>query len=50
MPKLKRFEQAFQLVQPAVRSLKILAPSMFGAKMEGSLSSLASQDLVINAL
>ena len=37
MPKLKRFEQAFQLVQPFVRSQKILAPSILGAKMEGSL-------------
>ena len=48
MPKLKRFEQAFQLVQHVVQSLKILAPSMLGARMEGSLSFLAS--LVRNTL
>ena len=29
-------------MQPVVRSLKILAPSMLGAKMEGSFSFLAS--------
>ena len=48
MPNLKRFEQAFQLVQPVVGSLNNLAPSMLGAKMEGSLSFLAS--LVRNSL
>ena len=48
MAKLKRFEQAFQLMQPVLGSLKDLAPSMLGAKMEGSLSFLAS--LVRNAL
>ena len=37
MPKLKSFEQAFLLVQSVVRNLKILAPSMLGAKMEGPL-------------
>ena len=35
-------------MQPVVRNLKILAPSMLGAKMEGSLSFLTS--LVRNKL
>ena len=48
MRKLKRFELAFKVVQPVVQSFKILAPLMFGAKMEGSLSFMAS--LVRNTL
>ena len=42
MPKLKRFEQAFCLEKTVVRNSKILASSMLRAKMEGSLSFLAS--------
>ena len=42
MSKLNILGQAFKSMQPDVR---ILAPSMLGAKMEGSLSFLASLEI-----